>query len=64
MAKRLGEMAFANPTLYLTLYEDLGIINLKTMAKRGKISPYRSDSVRILCPDCRRRTYLNEVWGY
>lgn len=62
LAKRLGEMAFANPTLYLTLHRDLNLIEEPT--KRGEIGPYRSDSVRILCPDCRRRTYLHEVWGY
>ncbi|MEO0093438.1 MAG: 4Fe-4S binding protein [candidate division WOR-3 bacterium] len=65
LAKKLGEMAFANPTLYLTLYEDLGLIEPPS-ADRALLqaAPYRSDSVRVLCPDCRRRTYLNEIWGY
>jgi len=62
IANKLGELAFANPSLYLTQHENLGLT--EEVAKRGEVGPYRSDSVRILCPDCRRRTYLNEIWGY
>lgn len=62
IAKKLGEKAFANPTLFLTLHDDLGLI--EKPGKRGDIGPYRSDSLRILCPECRRQTYLNEAWGY
>lgn len=64
IAKKLGEKAYANPTLYLTLSEDLGLVNLQEFAKRGETGPYRSDSVRILCPECRRQVYLKEIWGY
>jgi hydrogenase-4 component H len=62
IAKKLGEMAYANPTLFLTLNEDLGLT--EEVSKREEIGPYRSDSLRILCPDCRRQVYLNEIWGY
>jgi hypothetical protein len=54
-------MASANPNLYLTLYRDLGLI--ADTAQRGERGPFRSDHVRILCPTCRRETYLKEVWG-
>lgn len=73
IAQKLGELAFANPTLYLTLHENLGLTEEEAkksaeyraaQAERGEAGAYRSDSVRILCPDCRRRIYLNEIWGY
>jgi len=68
IAHRVGELAFANPTLYLTLYKELGIINKESepslLATRYSELPYRSQHQRILCVDCRRKTYLNEVWGY
>jgi len=68
IAHKVGELAFANPTLYLTLYKDLGIIseepNSSLLATRYSDLPYRSQHQRILCVDCRRKTYLNEIWGY
>lgn len=65
IAHKLGELAYANPTLYLSIHE-----KLDTIQKREKLIPqntdlpYRSQHQRILCVDCRRKAYLNEVWGY
>ena len=61
IARKVGSLASANPDLYLTLYQDLGL--LEPTAQRGEVGPFRSDHVRILCPSCRRQTYLREVWG-
>ncbi|HIE06212.1 MAG TPA: 4Fe-4S dicluster domain-containing protein [bacterium (Candidatus Stahlbacteria)] len=61
LAERLGELAFANPTIFLTKSHDLGGEIAPTPEEK---TPYRSDHLRILCPDCRRRIYLQEEWGY
>jgi len=30
----------------------------------GETSPYRSATMRVLCPECRRKAYMTEEWGY
>jgi formate hydrogenlyase subunit 6/NADH:ubiquinone oxidoreductase subunit I len=67
IAHKVGELAFANPTLYLTLYKDMGVIppeSDSSFLTPHSSLPYRSQHQRILCVDCRRKTYLNEIWGY
>ena len=61
IAHKVGDLANANPTLFLSLYQELGTAEPRP---RGDVQPYRSDTLRILCPDCRRKTYLAEEWGY
>jgi hydrogenase-4 component H len=61
IAYKVGDLANSNPTLFLSLYEQLGTAEPRP---RGDVQPYRSDTLRILCPDCRRKTYLAEEWGY
>jgi len=61
IAHRVGDLVNSNPTLFLSLYQELGTAEPRP---RGDVQPYRSDALRILCPDCRRRTYLAEEWGY
>ncbi len=61
LADRLGELSYANPTLFLTKSYDLGG---EIAPAPGEVRPYRSDHIRILCPDCRRKVYLREEWGY
>jgi hydrogenase-4 component H len=61
IAHKVGGLVSANPNLYLTLYRELGLT--EDTAQRGTKEPFRSDSLRILCPDCRRKTYLKEAWG-
>jgi hydrogenase-4 component H len=61
IAHKVGDLANSNPTLFLTLYEGLGTAEPRP---RGDGQPYRSDTLRILCPECRRKTYLAEQWGY
>ncbi|MFC1490214.1 4Fe-4S dicluster domain-containing protein [Candidatus Latescibacterota bacterium] len=60
--KRLGSLAYANPTLILAGMDNLSQKEeILTAMKEGSAS--REDLFRILCPECRRRVYLNEEWG-
>jgi hydrogenase-4 component H len=61
IAHKVGDLANSNPTLFLSLYHELGTAEPRP---RGDVQPYRSDTLRILCPECRRKTYLAEEWGY
>lgn len=61
IAKRTGELAYANPNLFLVLSQEYGE---EAIPKSADISPYRSEHLRFLCPSCRRTVYLKEIWGY
>lgn len=62
IAHRVGDLVNSNPTLFLTLYQSLGVAAPQE-APAGAV-PYRSGTLRVLCPDCRRKTYMTEEWGY
>lgn len=62
VARRVGDLASANPTLFLSVYEDLG--SAEPAAPAVGRSPYRSNTMRVLCPECRRKAFLTEQWGY
>lgn len=68
ISRRVGDLVSANPTLFLARYEHLGLTEVDIMpgvsAGNRVELPYRSGTMRILCPDCRRRVYLTEQWGY
>ena len=56
VAQRLGELAFGNPTLYLSHLETMGVSDpplAKLHAEGG-----RGDRVKVLCARCRRKTTL------
>ncbi|HEX7319606.1 MAG TPA: 4Fe-4S dicluster domain-containing protein [bacterium] len=61
IAHRVGELAYANPTLFLVLSQEYGEENLP---RNKDAAPYRSEHLRFLCPACRRSVYLHEIWGY
>jgi hypothetical protein len=61
IAKRVGELAYANPNLFLVLSQEYGA---DAMPARQDTAPYRSEHLRFLCPECRRTVYLKEIWGY
>ena len=56
IAKRLGELTYSSPTLYLSRLERLGVTdkNLVAALKDGT----RADRVKMLCARCRRETTL------
>lgn len=59
LAKKLGPQAFSNPTLILTSYKELALV--EEVAPRPSAPPVkRSDQMRILCPKCRREVFLTE----
>ena len=56
IAEKIGELAYSNPTLYLSRLKSLGIIDeniVSAMKDHGK-----SDRVKILCARCRRASTL------
>ncbi len=55
--RRLGPLAFTNPTLMLTAGRDLGVVE-KPVTSAGPVVQ-RSDRLRIQCPRCRRATALH-----
>ena len=61
IAERIGELAYANPNLFLVLSQKYGE---ESIPKSAEILPYRSEHIRFLCPACRRSVYLREIWGY
>ncbi len=61
IARRVGELAYSNPNLFLVLSQEYGE---EAMPKSPETAPYRSEHLRFLCPGCRRSVYLHEAWGY
>jgi len=61
IAKKVGLIAYANPTIYLTRHkEDLKL--LLQAAARDDREIGRNDQVRITCPSCRREVLFTEAW--
>lgn len=57
IAEQLGELAYSNPTLYLSRLKSLGIADDNI---RSALRDYgRSDRVKIICARCRRETTLS-----
>ena len=52
--RRLGPLAFANPTLMLVALRDLGTVD--PSVKSGSPEAQRADRLRLQCPKCRHRT--------
>jgi formate hydrogenlyase subunit 6/NADH:ubiquinone oxidoreductase subunit I len=61
IARRVGELAYANPNLFLVLSQEYGE---SSVPRAPDGAPYRSEHLRFLCPACRRTVYLSEIWGY
>ena len=56
ISQKIGELAYSNPTLYLSRLKSLGIIDeniISALKDNG-----RPDRVKILCARCRRETTL------
>ena len=55
VAKKLGPLAYSNPTSYLSSLKELKLAHLK-VEKSDDIT--RQDRIKILCPKCRREITL------
>jgi hydrogenase-4 component H len=55
VARRIGPVGFANPTLLLTAMQDL---SLADKAPKPSADLRRGDRLRVLCPRCRQITSL------
>ncbi len=62
IARKTGELAYANPTLASVLHQEID--GVEPIPPSGARVAYRSDHLRLLCPKCRREVYLREIWGY
>jgi hydrogenase-4 component H len=54
LAKRLGPIAFANPTLMMLTMDELGLADPGVRDAGGEI--LRGDRLAVQCPKCRRKT--------
>jgi len=63
VADRLGAKRYANPTLILLADKRLGLLEGE-LRRDPDQPPDRGDTMRVLCPACRRATVLRETWGY
>ncbi len=58
IAKRLGPLAFSNPTLFVSSMKDMGFSDEVLQAAREGI--LRSDRIKVLCSKCRRKATLEK----
>jgi len=61
ISRKLGTLAYANPTLILASLSELSLVE-QAAARDKEVAPARSDLLRVLCPECRRNIYLREEW--
>ena len=54
LGRRLGPLAFANPTLMLVGLRDLGTVDPAVRTESGEVQ--RADRLRVQCPKCMRTT--------
>lgn len=57
-ARKLGPLAFSNPTLFIASLKKMGFADAVSSAAREYV--LRSDRVKILCAKCRRRVTLEK----
>jgi len=56
VAKKLGPLAFSNPTLFMSSLESMGFAASLVQAARDYV--LRSDRLKILCAKCKRKATL------
>ncbi len=59
LARRLGTLAYGNPTLLLTSQRELIPVASGTPGEELR----RPDIFKILCPKCRHEVMLKDIWG-
>jgi hydrogenase-4 component H len=57
--RRLGVIAYSNPTLFRAAQKVSSRPDLKPSGEAVR----REDMMKILCPACRRRVHLKDAWG-
>ncbi|HID95268.1 MAG TPA: 4Fe-4S dicluster domain-containing protein [Candidatus Latescibacteria bacterium] len=57
---RLGPLAYSNPTLILTSIRELEPMR---EVPSGEKELRRQDIFKILCPRCRRKVLIKDIWG-
>lgn len=60
--KKLGTIAYSNPTIYITHIKEMDDSN-SHIAPRDDRPVDRWDILRVTCPSCRRDVLLKEEWG-
>lgn len=63
LAKKLGPLAYSNPTLFLTYLKDVKLVKELKTAPRPEAEVGRADRFKILCPRCRREVVIRESQG-
>jgi len=58
LAKRLGPLAFSNPTLFIASLKSLGVAG--DVAAAAKDYATRSDRIKVLCAKCRRTATIEK----
>jgi hydrogenase-4 component H len=58
IAKRLGPLAFSNPTLFISSLKSLGFTDSVLKAARDYV--LRSDRIKVLCSKCRRSATIEK----
>ncbi len=57
LVRRMGPLAFTNPTLMLMAGRDLGVVEERAKTEGDTVA--RADRLRLQCPKCRRETALH-----
>ncbi|MFA4981900.1 MAG: 4Fe-4S dicluster domain-containing protein [Candidatus Omnitrophota bacterium] len=59
IAKKLGPLAFSNPTLFITTLKNMGFADNVLQAARDYA--LRPDRIKVLCAKCRRKATLEKL---
>jgi hydrogenase-4 component H len=62
MTRQLGELSFANATLTVHAYGELGLVE-KGTGENDRKNLERDNYMKILCPNCRAAYILGDEWG-
>ena len=62
VAEQLGAKAYANPTLILAADGSMKLA-VKDAGRIAEPALARNDTMRVLCPACRRTNIVRELWG-
>ena len=61
LAKKLGPLAYSNPTLFLSYLQNMNLVGEIKPPSQAELS--RADRFNILCPKCRREVVIKEGEG-